>query len=445
MAELTFDYDYMFLLEEDIVFQLDQLCKERWKQSQMFLSDHKYTFESPEEDIVSQLEQLCKQRWKESQIASVHKRTAAESPEESPEELASFSTEASEGQARCPKVPEQIAAPQPELAKPNIHRSLSAPLQTPVSLQVDPRAGPACQPFRLPKELRRCSEKHYEVAIKSARNLIGLANQGRQRLVPDLLEAPSMAAAPWVGHAPTYATEVNLSKGSHELQKPDAMPGTIAADTSTASVDTCEGSSSSRRASIDTCEGSSSSSTEEEPRTIVVHISAEVDPYVAACEDGKLLVKAPSMRVSLSTSIQPPGSLAETTLLPISHLDAPLPALEELVFDPVSKMPHGCRCESSSLQHVGLMELPADFGASLRSDIQNPRGVLQLQTGPDELTCVNFTGDIHARFSMVPGKRAVSLDLEYQVICALSGAGSWRFSGNGQCLEPPVASSEDKV
>lgn len=282
------------------------------------------------------------------------------------------------------------------------------------------------QRFRMhQKVIRRienvCGANH-EATVKAAHNLLGLTtSHGGPRPVPELLEAPVIAAGPWLGLAPTFP-QVAESQGSYELHKPEP----VAADPCAASTGTCEASS-------------SSSLQEEVPRTMVVNISAEVDPYVAACEDGKVLVKAPFMTVSVSTSIQPPLSDTAEALPPTRQLNVPLPALEELMFDPVRNKPNGGRCEVSASQHFGLIEISADVGASLRSRTQPLRAVLQLQTSQNEFTSVNFMGEVLGRFSLVPGKRVVSVDLEYKVVCALGGAGSARFSADGRCLEPIVS------
>jgi len=260
------------------------------------------------------------------------------------------------------------------------------------------------------------------MAIKASRNFVGLTNHGRPKVMPEQLEAPAVAASPHEDLKPTFP-KVSVSKRNHELHQPDPV---AAADTFAASNDASEGSGSSLLP-------------EEVPRTMFVNISAEVDPYVAACEDGKLLVKVPFMTVSVSTSIQPPLSDTAVALPPKRQLNVPLPAMTELVFDPVSKQPNGGRCEVSSSQHFGLMEISADVGASLRSRSQPLKGLLHLHTGQNEMTTVNFMGEVLGRFSMVPGKRAVFLDLEYKVVCALSGAGSAHFTPDGRCLEPIVS------
>jgi len=292
MAEVQPDSDHLNLLEEDIVLQLEQLCKVRWQQSQTFDS---YADSDAKHDAVSQLEELCKVRWQESQtLASAAKHSAV-----SLEESGSCTSEVTTGvQATCSGTSEQRAIPHADSGMSTAHSLLSGPQayffvgkdepHAEPSLRTEnPRAGSACQSLRLrSQEMLRCSEKHCEVAIKVVRNLMGLGTQGPTRLLPGFLEASSMAPDTWLGLPPTYAG-VSLPKGSHEPHKPAKM-----AEACSASDDTCEGSS------------SSSLEEEEESRTICVHIAAEVDPYIAELKDGKLCVKAPFMRVSLSTSIQ---------------------------------------------------------------------------------------------------------------------------------------------
>jgi len=363
---------------------------------------------------VMQLEQISSKRWQRSQtIASVRSNGAVPL-----EKLGSYTAGRTAG-SQQPAAPAESGAathspcsgPQ-EMVEKDCHRGA-------LSLQSRPMHQ------ELVRRIEKMGGKNRDVAIKAARNLLGLASHRQPRLVPELLEAPAMVVAPWLGQAPTFP-DISVSKSSYERDQP-GMDQPASAGACTALTDTCEALS------------SPSIQEDDVPRTMSVNISAEVDPYVAACEGGALLVKLPFMTVSVSTSIHPPLLDTDVDLPPMLQLNVPLPAMSELLFDPVRKEPKNGRCEVSSSQHFGLMEISADIGASLRTRSQPLRGLLQLQTGQNEMTAVNFKGEVLGRFSMVPGKRAVSLDLEYKVVCALSGAGSAAFTSDGQSLEPIVS------
>jgi len=186
-------------------------------------------------------------------------------------------------------------------------------------------------------------------------------------------------------------------------------------------------------------EGEKFENNSDEKRNIMVEISVDVQPQVDPEQNGCIILKLPSIKVKLETSVTPPWPDTATPFESCQEFQLPIPEMAALVFDPVKKTPVGARYECSVSQHVDLMEIPADLEVSVKSKSLSPWGSVQLHDG-SEMTVVHHTGAVQGAFSIADGDktRALSIDLACKVVCMLSGEGSAKFTNDGVALEAPV-------
>jgi hypothetical protein len=180
---------------------------------------------------------------------------------------------------------------------------------------------------------------------------------------------------------------------------------------------------------------------DEVKRDIVVELGCEVAPQLDWGEGDSFVVKVPSIRGKLTTTVTPP--LPEHPKLKpfqaTQYVDLPeFSEIATIVFDPVKGTPERAQFKKTVEASAIICDIPECIEAKVGSRALQPWGAKKLKEGND-ITELNYEVFIEEAFALdsEDDVSKLSVTLTYTFDCKLTGAGSAKFQPDGKPIPPP--------